>query len=119
MPIRPEMKDRYPTNWKEIRERIRARAGNKCEWCQVENHTFRNNTTGETSNSAGIVEGWSMDGDQVARIICTVAHIDHQPENCSNRNLRFLCQRCHNRHDHANRISSRRARLEKDQLPLF
>jgi hypothetical protein len=30
MPIRPENKDRYPVNWKEIRAAVLKRAGNRC-----------------------------------------------------------------------------------------
>ena len=37
MPIKPENRRRYPANWPEIRERIRARSGNRCEWCGVPN----------------------------------------------------------------------------------
>jgi elongation factor P--beta-lysine ligase len=43
MPIRPENKDRYPKDWPEIRKRILERAKNRCEFCGVENHTFREN----------------------------------------------------------------------------
>ena len=43
MPIKPENKSRYPKNWKEIRERILIRANNRCEFCGVENHTYRYN----------------------------------------------------------------------------
>ena len=43
MPIKPENKSRYPKNWKEIRERILKRANNRCEFCGVENHTYRHN----------------------------------------------------------------------------
>jgi len=32
MPIRLENKHRYPSDWKEIVQRIKKRAGNKCEW---------------------------------------------------------------------------------------
>ncbi len=31
MPIRPENKARYPKEWPHIREKIRARSGNRCE----------------------------------------------------------------------------------------
>ena len=40
MPIKQENKDRYPSNWHEIRERIRQRAKNKCEWCGVSNYSI-------------------------------------------------------------------------------
>lgn len=32
MPIRPENRHRYPSNWKLVRQRILARAANQCEW---------------------------------------------------------------------------------------
>jgi len=31
MPIRPENRSRYPSNWKAIRAEILLRAGNRCE----------------------------------------------------------------------------------------
>lgn len=43
MPIKPENRGRYPKDWKQIRERILLRAGNRCEFCGVENHTMRLN----------------------------------------------------------------------------
>ena len=39
MPIRPEMKARYPKDWKLRSRFIRFYRGhNKCEWCGAENH---------------------------------------------------------------------------------
>ena len=100
MPIRPENKARYPKDWKSISRRIRERAGNKCENCGVKNGAFRNNTTGEVTTNLMQVETWDLcDGDKTARIVLTVAHLDHQPENCSDENLKAWCQRCHNRYD--------------------
>lgn len=32
MPIKPENRAKYPTDWQEIRERIRLRSGDRCEW---------------------------------------------------------------------------------------
>jgi 5-methylcytosine-specific restriction endonuclease McrA len=33
-------------------------------------------------------------------VVLTVAHLDHQPENCADpENMKALCQRCHNRYD--------------------
>jgi 5-methylcytosine-specific restriction endonuclease McrA len=99
MPIRPENKDRYPKDWKQISLRIRERADNKCENCGVENYSIR-------------------DG---SKIVLTVAHLDHQPENCSEDNLRAWCQRCHNRYDIAERRRgiSKRARVARAIGDLF
>ena len=88
MPIRPENKALYPKNWPEIRERIRARAGDKCEICGAENHK-PNPITG-------------------SKVVCTVMHLDHNPENCAEDNLKFGCQKCHNSYDAKHRAKTRR-----------
>lgn len=93
MPIKPENRNRYPTDWKKIRERILARAGNRCEFCGIENHTL---------NERGKM------------VVLTIAHLDHTPENCTDSNLRALCQRCHLSYDarhHAE--NARKTRLDK------
>jgi 5-methylcytosine-specific restriction endonuclease McrA len=46
-----------------------------------------------------------------SRVILTVAHFDHQPENVVPANLAALCQRCHNRYDAATRAAGRADRL--------
>lgn len=80
MPIRPENKARYPDNWKEISEHIRfVRAKNRCEKCGAQNY-----------------EPHPITG---SKVILTVAHLDHQPENCEDDNLMAMCQRCHLRYD--------------------
>lgn len=92
MPIKPENKSRYPKNWKHIREQILERAHNCCEQCGVENHSYRfNEKTGK-----------------MARIVLTIAHLDHTPENCSPDNLRAWCQKCHNVYDAAHRAETRK-----------
>ena len=99
MPIRPENRERYSPNWKEIRGEILQRAGNKCEFCGVENHTLRlNPKTGKE-----------------AKIVLTIAHLDHTPENNDPENLRALCQRCHNQHDAQHRAETRKARAGQKQ----
>lgn len=90
MPILPEERARYPKNWKEIRERIRARAGDKCERCGAENHK-PHPITG-------------------SHVVCTTMHLDHNPENCADDNLQFACQKCHNTYDAPHRAAGRRAR---------
>jgi len=46
---------------------------------------------------------------RIVRIVLTVAHLDHQPENCDRANLKALCQRCHNSYD----MPHRRAGIEE------
>jgi hypothetical protein len=85
MPIRPENKARYPKDWKAIADAIRARAEQRCEGspaypdCRAEN------------GQAHPVTG--------SRVVLTVAHLDHTPENCEPHNLKAMYQRCHLTYD--------------------
>ena len=92
MPIKPENKSRYPKNWKEIRARILERANNRCEFCGVENHSYRYNPKTRKD----------------AYIVLTIAHMNEVIEDCSDENLKALCQRCHNRYDAKSRAEHRR-----------
>lgn len=79
MPIRAENKDRYPKDWPAISKAIRERAGQRCEECGAENY-----------------KPHPLTG---SKVILTVAHLDHRPENCDPANLRAWCQKCHNAYD--------------------
>lgn len=100
MPIRPENKARYPKNWKEIRKQILIRANNRCEFCGVENYSIRENGT---------------------KVILTIAHLDHQPENCNLNNLRALCQKCHLTYDakHHSQTAKHTKAMKEQTLKLF
>ncbi len=106
MPIKPENRARYPKNWKAIRAHILERAGHKCEGspafpdCRIPNGWLRNNNTGEVTNDGLVAEAWSLaDGNSVTRIVLTIAHLDHTPENCADDNLKAMCQKCHLTYD--------------------
>lgn len=112
MPIRPENRTRYPANWPEIRERIRARSGNRCEWCGVPNGAigYRLDDGTFSPMPQALRQAGAKLGDRIAcveggtikiiKIVLTVAHVhDHSPEACDDANLAHLCQRCHLRHD--------------------
>lgn len=118
MPIRPENRSRYPAHWPQIRARILARAGHCCERCGVRNYALGGRTERGTFLIAGPSEerglelafpapgtwAWCYrDGIRaylrVIRIVLTIAHLDHVPENCADENLLALCQRCHLLHD--------------------
>jgi hypothetical protein len=119
MPIKRENAGRYPANWPEIRERIRKRAGDRCEDCSVANYALGGRVRAGTWYKAlplgdnGLMTVWPRPGQwawcernqhnmmlRIVKIVCTVAHLDHTPENCADENLRFWCQRCHLRYDH-------------------
>ena len=54
-------------------------------------------------------------------VILTVAHLDHQPENCAPGNLKAMCQRCHLRYDsqHHQRNAAATRRAKKSNHELF
>jgi hypothetical protein len=87
MPIRAENRARYPRDWPAISFRIRRdRAGWRCE--QVDSNGIRCGAThGEPHPMTG------------SKVVLTVAHLDHTPENCDDGNLLAMCQRCHNLYD--------------------
>ena len=115
MPIRPENRDRYPADWPQISAQVREEAGHKCEWCGAPNGVFIARgkgvdsgtymmPRGETFNAKtgeflGMSRGSEYDVDRFTKVVLTVAHLDHTPENCARDNLAALCQRCHNRYD--------------------
>ena len=48
MPIRKEMRQRYPKDWALRSRFVRFyRAGNRCEWCGVHNYSLREDTGAE------------------------------------------------------------------------
>ena len=111
MPIKPENKARYPKDWKQIRERILLRASHKCEQCGVRNHAlgYRDPDDGRFIEcvSAGHATGY-----RVFKIVLTIAHLDHIPENCADDNLSALCQLHHLRMDAYEHAKNARATRE-------
>lgn len=125
MPIKPENKALYPTNWKsEIRPRILARAGNCCEKCGVRNHAYgyRGKAGLFVETDATHSDDDGFEGERrIIRIVLTIAHLhDMNPANCADDNLAALCQRCHNIHDmtmrQANAAATRRAKAAAGDL---
>lgn len=114
MPIKPENRARYPTDWKAIRERILSRAHHRCEHegCTAMHREvgyWRDgvwNRMGRALRDAGFKAGDTVacnDGTDIKliMIVLTIAHLDHTPENCSDDNLRAWCQRHHLAYDAA------------------
>jgi hypothetical protein len=94
MPIKPENKHRYPEDWIQIRKRILERANGCCEGspdfpeCRERNY-WHHSITG-------------------SRVVLTVAHLDHVPENCDEKNLKAWCQRCHLNYDMKHRAKAQK-----------
>ena len=108
MPIRPEQRDKYPKDWKDMSLRIRFdRAGGRCE------------CTGQCGEHEG-QRCQALHGEPhpvtASKVVLTTMHMDHDPTNSSDGNLMAGCQKCHNRYDAPMR---RKGIAERRPLPLF
>jgi hypothetical protein len=115
-PIRFGTQTGYPEDWKAISARIRARAGGRCE-CEGECGLHR--TTGgprRCEERHGEAAKWAR-----GVVMLTVAHLNHQPEDCRDENLKAMCQRCHLRYDvpHHRRNAAATRRAAKRNLELW
>lgn len=113
MPIRESERARYPRDWPAISLRIRARSGGRCE-CEGECGLHRD-TPGprRCEERNGEPAKWAK-----GRIVLTVAHLNHAPEDCDDTNLKAMCQRCHLRYDrdHHARTARETRRARSKQL---
>jgi hypothetical protein len=134
MPIKPENKDKYPKNWKQISAEIRfVRARNRCEICGIGNNLiikrFKDGTWRQACPQeidmifsriknchSNFTESLKYHG--FVKVILTVAHLDHTPENCSYDNLKAMCQKCHNSYDARHRRQTIRDSHQRGQLAL-
>jgi 5-methylcytosine-specific restriction endonuclease McrA len=124
-PIRPENRERYPADWREIRGRILKRA--TC-WipgsmdfiprCECRGECGRGTHEGRCPNfNGGLAYGSG------STVVLTIAHLDHTPENNEPENLRAMCQGCHLHYDREHHAETRartrrEAREASGQIPL-
>jgi hypothetical protein len=122
MPIKPELRWFYPSDWPDISRRVRFdRAGGVCEGCRRPHgqivrclpdgrwfdgnaQTWRNNH-GRPARWPDLVEAVHL---RQTRVVLAAAHLDHDPRNNRMRNLKSLCQRCHLIHDRFHHMARRR-----------
>ncbi|MFG6100548.1 hypothetical protein SPB21_35245 [Leptothoe sp. ISB3NOV94-8A] len=99
----------YPDHWDELALAIKTEAN----WCCTEcGRPCRR--PGETREAAifrltltehpTVAELWEPSGtdavvSKLGRFTLTVAHLDHQPQNCDRNNLKALCAPCHGSYD--------------------
>lgn len=133
MPIRREHRHLYRgPEYRARRERIREREGDACKFCRVPNGKLVGRYKSHPGCCYGVEDGVEyMAGvgktgrhrshrsgvpDRVAKIVCTLAHLDHDPTNNAEENLAFLCQWCHLHHDQGQHQANARATrtLRKD-----
>lgn len=93
MPIRKDNLHRYPKNWKQISLRIRKRSKGRCEFMDPLG-----------SKKRCKARQGKLHPITKSKVVLTVAHLNHKPEDCRDENLKAGCQRCHNRYDSKNRV---------------
>lgn len=119
----------YPEDWPEIAERVKERAGWRCETCGA-----RHGAWGARDRAGRLIE---VDREEMRRlghglppfrrrlsrggyvkvveIMLQAAHLDGVPANVEDTNLRALCQKCHLAYDLGqhmrNAASTRRASM--------
>lgn len=100
MPIRPENRNRYPKNWKEISHNIRfERGGGRCE-CQGQCGIDHNNDPLSDGTGRCMAEHQKPHPRTGSNVILTCAHYHHaEIEDCGDNDLFGACQQCHNKYD--------------------
>lgn len=115
----PFRRERYPADWPQISAAIRLRSGGQCE-CEGECGLHRT-TPGprRCTERNGEKAKWAR-----GKVVLTVAHLNHDPQDCSEENLKAMCQRCHLRYDapmHRKHAAEtrRQRRVDAGQIPLM
>jgi hypothetical protein len=142
MPIKTENRARYPKDWPAISIAAKERAGWKCQHpgCKARQYSIgiwhrRDGGQHEWAEQYAppatyaeartvAAEAWwevqHLGGEKLTIIVLTVAHLNHQPEDCRPENLAAMCQRHHLAYDHdhhrANAQATRRSRLAMGDL---
>lgn len=104
MPIRPEMKDRYPPDWPQISDYIRfTRAQGRCECdgrCgRPADHLDVDNRCRNHHAGAAYKTG--------SRVVLTTAHLEHDPAKCADQDLMAMCNGCHLNYDREHHAQTR------------
>lgn len=121
----------YPKNWDEIATARKQAANWVCEWCKrpcrrpgendgeliervLETEWRRDLWELQETEEFGLIPV-----PKLGRFTLTVAHLNHQPEDCRPENLATLCSVCHCRYDLKAIPLKRRLKAERlGQLPL-
>lgn len=100
---------KYPADWKAISARIRDRSGGRCECggdCGLHHERRCEEQNGQPAK-------WAR-----GRVVLTVAHLNHDPMDCRDDNLKAMCQRCHLRYDVDHHKANARARRHRLQIQM-
>lgn len=109
----------YPKNWKAIRAEIMKRAGNRCE-CAGECGVLHAEQFGPAFNTERCAEEHGAGAMFFnGLVVLTIAHLNHRTKDSRRKNLKAMCQRCHNRYDRPHRDETRRLKREALLGPML
>lgn len=123
MPIKPENRKLYPPWWKWFSVGIRCRAGGRCECrgeCGVDHAAEARGLPNWDHECWRPLKRCRAENGRAhpvtgSKVVLTVAHLDHDPTNNHPRNVKAMCQRCHNRYDADHRAATRRKTRSKQR----
>lgn len=130
-PIRESEKDKYPKDWQAIRARILVRAEGCCEFLNADGRrcnapdlelVFRLKRNPEIWRTPHGGDCGEADPDCYGvKVVLTVAHLNHDPSDNRDENLRAGCQLHHLRYDVAHHQANARStrRSKKNNRELF
>lgn len=112
MPVRKELLPLYGPDWRALSHRIRFdRAQGRCEACGRPHgalvYTLRDGGWIDPATGEARLTGDVRITGQT-RVFLSAAHLDHDPRNPADANLKALCQRCHLIHDLRHHLANRR-----------
>lgn len=129
----PMDRAKYPKDWTAISNRVRQRAGQRCERCKAPNGASVARADGcymLTDGSVfsdvdgapmGKARGSEFPAKKHLRIVLTVAHLDHDSMGTDETRMQALCQKCHLAYDRdqhtASAKATRRGRKAVGNLP--
>lgn len=117
MPIRADLLHHYRTPaWREARDRVLARAGNRCEACGLLNglRGWRDRD-GRFHRAHGRNWRKRCGARRVILVQIGVAHLNHVSGDDRDENLRALCRRCHLLYDAPHHRETRAARKDAER----
>jgi hypothetical protein len=130
-PIRASERAKYPKDWRAIRARILVRAEHRCEFitsdgvrCDAPDREmiFRDRRNLEHWRRPHGADCGERDPEVVGvRVVLTIAHLNHDPTDNRDENLRAGCQLHHLRYDvdHHRRNGAWTRRQQKHNGELF
>jgi hypothetical protein len=98
----PMDRSQYPDDWEAIAHMVKEEAYWCCEGCGQSCRLPDESPIDFAERFYGSSYQVPSRDDRLIhpqRYVLTVAHLDHNPENCDRSNLRALCVPCHGRYD--------------------